>query len=491
MSEISSSHSQTPQSVPRKSLRHLALLGIVGVIAIGGAVYARQKVLRRPPTPDSIIAKSKMGMAVVTELEGLQAKVKANPNDVDARIELVKLYQRLQLIDLGIEQLQEIVRLKPNQLDHRLILGNAFLAKGDGREAGQVFMEAAQKWKISTESYQGLSAALFIQKRYLEAMQAAKQAVKLDPDDPNNRFALGAAALEYATQFPDPEIHSDELFVAKQEFEALSKIAPWKDNGDIFFRLGKVYVELRVRKQAIVTLEKAYKMLPERGDVAFELARTYNRVSLPDKALKICEDIIAKGTDYFSLYELAGSLYLNRGTMDNVEKAVAMYQKAVTLRPDAPRALDKLGVCLLKVGKIDAARQAFEQSLMVNPNRAFPYQQMATIYTRMRLPDRAKIAADMARKMTANEQQLNQLQELSKVNADDINLRLILADRYRDLKLLGAAKDEYYYVLKIAPQNPRALAGLKAIETAMTSPPAQTPSPSQNSTPPPTGKTTP
>ena len=490
MSEISSSNSQTSSSVPRKSQRHFVLLGIAGVLAIGGAVYARQRILSRPPTPDAIISKSKMGMAVVGELETLQAKVKANPNDVAIRIQLVRLYQRLQLIDLGIEQLREIVRLQPEKLDHRLILGNAFLAKGNGEEAAGVFVETARKWTNSTEAYQGLSAALFVQKRYLEAMQAAKQAVKLSPDDPNNRFALGAAALEYAMQFPDPEIHSDELFVAKKEFEALSKI--WTDNGDIFYRLGKVYVELRVRKQAIVTLEKAYKMLPERGDVAFELARTYNLSGTPDKALNICEDAIAKGTDSFLLYELAGSLYLNRGTMDNVEKAVAMYRKAASLRPDAPRTLDKLGVALLKVGKVDEARQAFEKSLMVNPNRAFPYQQMATIYTRMRLPDRAKIAADMARKMTANEQQLKQLQELSKVNADDINLRLILADRYRDLTLFGPAKDEYYYVLKIAPQNPRALAGLKALEAAMTAPRTQTPPAPQNSaSPTTTGKITP
>ena len=243
------------------------------------------------------------------------------------------------------------------------VLGNAFMAKGDHAGAEQVFIEIIQKWAKSAEGYQGLSATLFMEKRYLEAIKAAKHAVKLAPDDPNNHFALGAAAFQYTLQFPDPEIHSDELFLAKQEFESVAKI--WTDNGDVFYRLGKVYNELRLRKQAIPALEKAYKLLPDRGDVAFALAALYNSAGSPDKALEICEEAIGRKADYFSLYELAGSLYLNRGTMDNVQKAVEMYQKAVTLRPDTPRTLDKYGVALLKFGKMDEARQAFEKSLLL------------------------------------------------------------------------------------------------------------------------------
>jgi tetratricopeptide (TPR) repeat protein len=460
MSELSASNPSPPMATPRRKSR-VVLVGLLGIGLLAGAWYARQKLLNRPPTPEQLIAQSKMGSAVMSEVDTLQKQIQANPDDVAARIELVKLYQKLSLPDLGSEQLREIIARKPEELSYRITLGNALLAMEKYDEASRVYMDAAQKFPKEDAVYQGLSATLYAQKRYMEAMQAAKQAIKIAPDDPNNHFALGAAAFEYAMQFPDPEIHSDELILAKNELEPLTKV--WKDNGDLLFRLGRIYVELRVRKQAMANLEKAYKLLPERGDVAFELARTYNLASKPEDALRISEEAIGNGADHFLLYELAGSLYLQRGTAENLQKAVEMYTKALEKQPKSPRTLDKLGVALLRLNKIDEARKAFEQSLIINPNRAYPYQQMATIYTRMRLPDRAKIAADMARKMTANEQQLKQLQELSKLHADDINLRLILADRYRDLKLNSAAKDEYFYVLRLDRQNARALAGLKAL----------------------------
>ena len=70
----------------------------------------------------------------------------------------------------------------------------------------------------------------------------------------------------------------------------------------------------------------------------------------------------------------------------------------------------------------------------------------------------------MATSMAANENQLHQIQLLSTQYPDDINLHLILADRYMDLKQPGPAKDEYSQALKIDPKNGRAKKGMAKLD---------------------------
>ena len=55
--------------------------------------------------------------------------------------------------------------------------------------------------------------------------------------------------------------------------------------------------------------------------------------------------------------------------------------------------------------------------------------------------------------MTSNEQQLKQIQELSQRHPQDVNLHLILADRYRTMKMYGPSRDEYFAVLRLDPKN--------------------------------------
>ena len=75
-SKITPPDSKPIENSPTKSNRSFSLIIMAGVIAVGGAVYTRHKILTRPPSQEAIISKSKTGMAVVGELESLQLKFK-------------------------------------------------------------------------------------------------------------------------------------------------------------------------------------------------------------------------------------------------------------------------------------------------------------------------------------------------------------------------------------------------------------------------------
>ena len=55
--------------------------------------------------------------------------------------------------------------------------------------------------------------------------------------------------------------------------------------------------------------------------------------------------------------------------------------------------------------------------------------------------------------LAANEQQFKTIQELSAKHPDDVNLHLIIADRFLEMKMYAPARDEYFQVLRLDPKN--------------------------------------
>ena len=58
--------------------------------------------------------------------------------------------------------------------------------------------------------------------------------------------------------------------------------------------------------------------------------------------------------------------------------------------------------------------------------------------------------------MTFNDQQLKRLMAESSADPRNENLHLVLANRYQQLGLMGAAKDELLMILKVDPRSSRA-----------------------------------
>jgi Tfp pilus assembly protein PilF len=124
---------------------------------------------------------------------------------------------------------------------------------------------------------------------------------------------------------------------------------------------------------------------------------------------------------------------------------------------------EQLGIAYLRFGKLKEAKDQFEAALRINPNYTTSYQQLAAIQTRLGDPEGATKYATQSTGMFNNDNQLKQLLGLSKVEPRRISLRLILADRYRALGSLEAARDEYLYVLQLDPHNQPARAALAAM----------------------------
>ena len=438
----------------------LVLFGGVIVVVAYGLLYWHE--VRTAP----LRAAAAEVRRIESELAQLHAAVQEAPTRPEPRWALASYYHQLGVLDRAATELKALLELQPDRENVCVLLGTLQLALQQYPESETTFRQATEKWPQRDRHWQSLSVSLFHQQRYLEAVWAGREAVKLDEEEPNNRFVLASALVEYARQFPTWARHVDAFDNAAVHLRTI--LAVWPDNADVYYRLGRAYMGLQDGNNAVRMLRRGRELMPNRPSMVEDLAYALLQVSARDEARQLVTECLEEWPDAAVFHDLMGEL--TESGSGGSEAALAHFQKAVQLAPENPFFLEHLGSTYLRQGNLEAARDAFERVVAVDEHRALPYQQLAAIYTRL---GDARKASALAREATGhvfNDQQLQQVETVSASNPDDLNLRLILADRYRGLGLENAARDEYLWVGEKDPGNARAAAGLKALrkgETAL------------------------
>ena len=444
--------------------KRLLLLCLTAPLLIYGAFWLRHRLSHRPDIMLAHAMKDPRAKALDAEVAARQKAVAANPKDVQARWDLTASYQRIGLLDLAAEQVEEIIKLEPENQNAATSLGDAYLLLRQTEKAEAAYLNVTKRWPKLTAGWQGLSAARYQRRDYRGAIQAIRTAVKLEPRNDNHRYILATSIIQGVQESPTPQVYGPLLAAARSDL--LKLVKTWPMPGEIHFRLGGIAGLLGDNAGAVKHLREAVKAMPTRPDVIIQLAESLIASGNRQEAAKIADDALAKGLKAAPLYDIRGRLY--QGSTDPAvrQKAIAMFEEAVKLNPNHPRYLERLGGELARVNRLEEARKALERALLLNPERAFPYQQLSAVYTRLGDTQRASNAAKMATQMVYNEQQLRRLEELSMSEPENLNLQLVLGDRYRDLKMTSAAREKYLIALQLQPGNKRAQDGLKALDAA-------------------------
>ncbi len=447
----------------------LPVIAALGVVVIGGALAYRQSVPTLRPRAPVIApvstaphpaAPPPIPTAVQAQEAPLRAAVTAHPDALGPRWGLVAFYGQTGQRDKAMEQVDAIERLNPKDAPNRMALGNTRMLLHQYGRAEEEYRRVIARQPKSATAWRGLATALFQQRRYFEARQAAQQAVSLTPADVGGHLILASATLEYALQFPNSGSRRSDLALARSEFKKVIQVLP--DNAHVYYEMGRTAFGLDQADEAAKYFSRSLQIDPQQ-DIYWDAAQAYLKKSDRATAQKLVEEGLRRYPDDASLHDLRGTL-LQTGTAPDADaQAQAEFQKAVQLRPDAAAFQSDLGTADVRVNDMTGAQAAFEAAVRLDPTRSFPYQQLAGIYTRQGDPRRASEAARLSKAVLFNNQQLEQVQSLLLVHPDSVPLHLILADRFRDLQLTGPARDEYLLVQRLDSGNARARLGLAAL----------------------------
>src|SRR5574341_692103 len=344
----------------------------------------------------------------------IQQILSSNSNPVGLKDYLYRRYGNRGNIDVFINgEAAELRWLLPRVSPQAEALHKEALGLAKQRD----FKSAITKWTQAVainphdpDYYFNLGIAFFESKNYKEAVENLLKTISLCPIYHRAHLILGTVLLKIR-QFAEAEQHLRESVF----FNPRNALA--------HLNLGAVYSILKKYPEGIANFKRAIDLAPKEVRAYFGMAKIYSLIGETENAnyyyRKVIEldqkgilanhakrgivaikDTGSSGTeDLETLYYKGYSAFL----FSDYEIATQMYQQYVQRKPEDDYVWSALGAALLRTGQAQAAVQAFERALKINPAKALYWQQLALAYDALNRPQDVVRVLEKAKELGKND----------------------------------------------------------------------------------------
>lgn len=234
--------------------------------------------------------------------------------------------------------------------------GNELKAAGQLEGAIAVYQEILKIDPDMAEVYSQLAEVYVFQGHLAEAIGCCQQALRLDPT-----LAAAYKTLGNALQA------GGKLEAAKRAYARAVAIMP--DFATAHANLGSVCYGLGEVETAIACYQRAIALQPTLAGVYWNLGRVYENQGNWLQAVESWQQAF-----HLQPQMATSQRYLKLGNgwlaLENLEEAIACYQRATLLQPDSAEAHSNLGNALVKRGQLEEGIASLQKALSFNSNLA-------------------------------------------------------------------------------------------------------------------------
>ncbi len=225
-------------------------------------------------------------------IENYRLAMKADPSASFLSEELSDLYIQSGRLREAVSDAEDILKQNPNDLNARRILARIYarligdnqqnrLDEGYLRKAIEQYQKITEKDTKDTESWLMLGRLQKLAQNSIEAEKAYKKALE---NDPNSEDALTGLAMVYA-----------DLGDSKQAADMLKRASEKNPSGRSLAALASTYEQMREYALAAETLKKAIELSPSNaGELKRAMARDLMLSDQLDEALKAYQALAAE-----------------------------------------------------------------------------------------------------------------------------------------------------------------------------------------------------
>jgi cytochrome c-type biogenesis protein CcmH/NrfG len=150
------------------------------------------------------------------------------------------------------------------------------------------------------------------------AIDAYRQALKLEPELPNLHLRIAALTLEHS---PDPEAWKQAL----EELGAELKVNP--SNPEAEYEVGEAYRKHGDLEKAIPAFQRALRLQPEFVEARIALAKALRQEKQTQQALAVLEPARDSDPANSAVHFLLAQLYRDMGRVEDAQKEDALFQQ--------------------------------------------------------------------------------------------------------------------------------------------------------------------
>jgi tetratricopeptide (TPR) repeat protein len=280
----------------------------------------------------------------------------------------------------------------------RTLTGVAAALEKDGKakEAQEARLEAAQVWfegKQWDKVGETLRPLLASQD---EAVRLQAVAQTSDALAKAGRYDDALALLAKEKETPAVTSKRAEILSrAGREAEA-SRLLAGLTAGDENSALAAAQAWQRLEKyqESIPILEKVAAAHPDQVVPGFLLGSAYERSGQRDKAVEEFRRILKVEPDFHAALNYLGYTFAEQGV--NLEEALKLVSRAVTLDPDNGAYVDSLGWTYYRLGRTEQARGTLERAARLEPEDATLQEHLGDVYVALGQMERARQAYQRA-----------------------------------------------------------------------------------------------
>jgi tetratricopeptide (TPR) repeat protein len=261
-------------------------------------------------------------------IEHYKLALKADPGATFLSEELSDLYIQSGRLREAVVESEDALKQNPNDLNARRILGRIYARMIGDSQQGRINEEMVKK---ATEQYQKIAALdpkdadtwLMLGRLHkigqnsVDAEKAYQKVLELDAD---NEDALTGLAMIYS-----------DLGDTRRATETLKKVTEKNPSMRTLAALASTYEQMRDYKSAADTLARAVEMSPDNLDLKRGYAQDLMFADDLDKALKVYQELAAEDPKDYQAYLRMSQIYRQQR---NFAKARETSDKARAIEPD-------------------------------------------------------------------------------------------------------------------------------------------------------------
>jgi len=370
----------------------------------------------------------------VKAIASLEKAIAVNSRNVEAYARLAELYEKNGQSDRAKNTYELMMVISPNDPKVFLTLGGYNLKAKKWKEAVAMF-EKSNGLKKSAAAFEGAASAYFGAGEMSKALEAGREAVKLDPETVEARAVVARVLI------------GEKNYKAAQEHaEFLSKKAP---NNLEYLRMLAECCEKNDSKAMLAIVDKQIASLDRRDVVSRMRLAAFSETKNDFKtAVTMYKEAAAIDPQNPLPHRRLAAIF---AAQDKNAEAAASIREYLKLKPDDAEANRDLGDCLYNQKDLDGALNSYRAAIKLDPKLRGFHKRYAEIV--------------IAKGQTA--EVVTALTAVINSGDADVGSYTTLGMIYQDRGQYKDALEMYTKAVKIEPANVDALAALASCQASL------------------------
>jgi len=387
----------------------------LGQVCVRNAEFAKAELtLKRalnlkPDSPETLSLLAQVYSAQQKPVDALDLLVRAHklaPENTDVIYYLARVSMSQNYYEDSIPLLESGQKIAPQRMDLRAALGESYFMSGRAEKAIEEFKQLIEL-DPTARSYAFLGLTYRQLGRFDEARKYFEEGLKKEPRNPSCLFNIGYI-----------EERQGDHEAAEKRFQEVLRLSP--DHAETLLELANLRIASKRYAEAAVLLRKYVRVSRAPAPGYYKLAmveRSLHQTEAAQRDMSVFQTLSKNASTGPYPYEQLFEYLDNRSNLSKKEKAqldLTELAKEIQKQPDRPENLYLLAEGYLKLGNVEAARQAITQLDQLSAGDFRTQTGIGVLLARYRLYEDA----------------IQHFQTAMRANPDSDDIKFDLADAY-------------------------------------------------------------